>query len=223
MDLEGTLVVVSAMVLFFGSVWVLLAAVFGVRMGYLVAATGFFSFFLLLALLWTIGAPGTNRFLGPKGDLPAWKAVAAGDDLVSSTYPVVDRYPGGPWKPADNAASTEIEGAFAEFLAEEAAAELKQARVEGEVTAEQFEVTEVRVATVGETRLAAATAFSTTGGRQIEVAGYHDPGSEGLPSFVSLAVAVVGLVIHIPFLDRAERRRKDVLTGGEQAPWRGPA
>jgi hypothetical protein len=223
MDLEGTLVVVSAMVLFFGSVWVLLAAVFGVRMGYLVAATGFFSFFLLLALLWTIGAPGTNRFLGPKGDLPAWKAVAAGDDLVSSTYPVVDRYPGGPWKPADNAASTEIEGAFQEFLAEEAAAELKQAQVEGEVTAEQFEVTEVRVATVGETRLAAATAFSTTGGRQIEVAGYHDPGSEGLPSFVSLAVAVVGLVIHIPFLDRAERRRKDVLTGGEQAPWRGPA
>jgi hypothetical protein len=223
MDLEGSLVVVASLVLFFGSVWVLLAAIFGVRMGYLVAATGFFAFFFLLAVLWTFGAPGTNRFLGPKGDLPAWKAVAAGDDLVSSTYPVVDRYPGGPWKPADNAASTEIEGAFQEFLAEEAAAELKQARVEGEVTAEQFEVTEVRVATVGETRLAAATAFSTTGGRQIEVAGYHDPGSEGLPSFVSLAVAVVGLVIHIPFLDRAERRRKDVLTGGEQAAWRGPA
>jgi hypothetical protein len=71
MDLEGSLVVVAALVLFFGSAWLLLAAVFGVRMGYLVAATGFFSFFLLLAVLWTFGAPGTNRFLGPKGDLPA--------------------------------------------------------------------------------------------------------------------------------------------------------
>jgi hypothetical protein len=223
MDLEGSLVVVSALVLFFGSVWMLLSAVFGVRMGYLVAATGFFSFFLLLSVLWTLGAPGTPRFLGPKGDLPAWQGVAAGDDLVSPTYPVVERYPSAPWKPADSAASTEIEGAFQEFLAEEAAAELKEARVEGEVTPQQFEVTDIRVTKVGERRLAAATAFSTTGGRQIEVAGYHDPGSEGLPSYVALAVAVVGLVVHLPFLDRAERRRKDVLTGGEQAPWRGPA
>jgi hypothetical protein len=99
----------------------------------------------------------------------------------------------------------------------------QQAQVEGEPTAEQFEVTDVRVTTVGETRLAAATAFSTTGGRQVEVAGYFDEGSEALPTYISLAAAGVGLVVHLPFLDRAERRRKDVLTGGEQAPWRGPA
>jgi hypothetical protein len=33
----------------------------------------------------------------------------------------------------------------------------------------------------------------------------------------------VGRADHVPFLDRAERRRKEVLTGGDQAPWRGPA
>jgi hypothetical protein len=223
MDLEGLLVVVSALVLFFGSVWILLAAIFGVRMGYLVAATGFFSFLFLLALLWTVGAPGTPRFLGPKGTLPTWVGVAAGEELTSPNFPVIERYPGEPWKPAEPNAQEEISGAFGEFLAEEATLELQQAQVEGEATAEQFEFTDVRVTTVGETRLAAATAFSSTGGRQVEVAGYFDEGSEPIPSYVSLLIAIVGLVVHLPFLDRAERRRKDVLTGGEQAPWRGPA
>lgn len=223
MDIEGTLVIVASLVLFFGSIWMLLSAVFGVRMGYLVAATGFFGFFFLLALLWAFGAPGTNPFLGPKGTLPTWVGVAAGDELTSPDYPVVERYPGPPWKPAQGAQVEEISGAFQEFLAEEATAELQAEQVEGEATAEQFELTDVRVTTVGETKLAAASAFSTTGGRQVEVAGYFDPGSESLPSYISLAVAVLGLVVHLPFLDRAERRRKDVLTGGEQAPWRGPA
>jgi hypothetical protein len=223
MDVEGTLVVVASMVLFFGTVWMLLAAIFGVRMGYLVAATGFFGFFFLLAVLWAFGAPGTNPFLGPKGTLPTWVGVAAGDQVVAPDLPVVERYPAGPWEPARDAEADEIAGAFQEFLAEEATEELRQAGIEGEPAAEQFEVTGIRTTTAGETRLAAATAFSTTGGREVEVAGYFDPGTESLPSYISLVVAVVGLVVHLPFLDRAERRRKDVLTGGEQAPWRGPA
>jgi hypothetical protein len=225
-NIEGALVVVTSIILFPGSVFLLLSAIFGVRMGYLVAATGFFAFFIILAALWSFGAPGTLPFLGPKGDLPAWKPLAAAEDLTSPTFPVIDEYPGGPWQPPGKRTTGQVEPAttaIQEFLAEEAQAELRQAGVEGELAPEDFQVTEVMFTQVGETKLAGATAFASTGGRTVEVVAHLDPGNLAIPSYVALGVAVVGFLVHLPFLDRAERRRKDVLTGGEQAPWRGPA
>jgi hypothetical protein len=35
--------------------------------------------------------------------------------------------------------------------------------------------------------------------------------------------SALGLAIHIPLLDRAERTRKQILTGGTPPPWYGPA
>jgi hypothetical protein len=35
--------------------------------------------------------------------------------------------------------------------------------------------------------------------------------------------SVVGLAAHVPLLDRAERKRKQILTGGTAPPWYGPA
>ena len=35
--------------------------------------------------------------------------------------------------------------------------------------------------------------------------------------------SVVGLALHVPLLDRAEKKRKDILTGGTAPPWYGPA
>ena len=58
-NIEGVLVVVSGLVIFGGSVFLLLSAIFGLRMGYLLAATGFFAFMLILSALWVFGAPGT--------------------------------------------------------------------------------------------------------------------------------------------------------------------
>ena len=226
-NIEGTLVVVIAMILFAGSTYLLLSAVFGLRMAYLVAATGFFGFMLILAALWAFGAPGTPAFLGPKGDLPTWTPLAAGTDLRSPTFPVVDEFPDGDWAPPDEAGkATEVEAvtqAIQEFVAEEANAELAAAQIEGEVTSANIQVEEIHFARVGETDLVAATAFPTTGGREVEVVAYLDPGNLSMPSYIALGIAVVGFAVHVPFLDRAERRRKDVLTGGEQPPFLGPA
>src|SRR5687768_14468205 len=119
-------VLIAAMVLFPGTVWLLTGAIFGNRMGYLISATSFFAFMIILSSLWTFGAPETPRYLGPKGDLPAWVTVAAGQQLESQTFPVVEQYPDGPWKPAE-ADDPEFEAAtlaFQAFLAEEATAEL---------------------------------------------------------------------------------------------------
>lgn len=229
---EGMAAFIASIVLFAGSVYLLLAAIFGLRMGYLVAATGFFGFWVLLALLWAFGARdpflgiGTPPYLGPKGDLPSWVAVGSAVDVRSPNYPVVDRYPAAPWRPAGGAETSEIEPvtlAFQEHLAEEAAAELRQRGVTGEITPEDFEITNIRFADADDTMLAAGTAFSRTGGLQVEVVALRDEGNEPLPSFLALGLGIIGLAIHLPLLDRAERRRKDVLTGGDQPPWRGPA
>ncbi len=58
-DWCGAAVVVAAMILFPGTVWLITSAVFGNRMGYLIAATGFFAFMVILSALWVFGAPGT--------------------------------------------------------------------------------------------------------------------------------------------------------------------
>jgi hypothetical protein len=225
--IEGILVVVAAFVLFGGAVLLLTSAVMGVRMGYLVSATSMFGFMIILTALWSFGAPGTPPFLGPKGDLPEWFGLGAGMSLSSPTYPVIERYPGEPWRePGDAGLTAEVEPAtlaLQAFLAEEASAEVRDAGIEGEVAAEQFEITELRFTTVDDTPLVAARAFANTGGPEVTVVGYKDPGNESVPSYLFLAGSVVGFLIHLPFLDRAERKRKEVLTGGEQPPWRGPA
>ncbi len=222
---EGVLVVISALVLFVGSLYVLISAVFGSRMGYLMTATGFFAFMIILTAIWSFGAPGTPRFLGPKGDLPAWKGLAAAATLESSEIPVA-KYPGGPWKEPSGALQAEADPAalaFADFLAEEANLELKERKMPGEVAGSEFEVTDVRFATVDDRMVAVGRGVAVGGGPSVLVAGYKDPGSEGFPSYLFLVVSVLGFAAHLPFLDIAEKRRKAVLTGGEQPPFLGPA
>ena len=223
--LMGILATIAAFVLFCGTIYVLVAAVFGNRMGYLVTATSFFAFMLILSALWVFGAPGTTRYLGPKGTLPTWIAVAQGQRLQSETVPI-EQYPAGPWKEPSKAQRAEVEPAslaFQEFLATEAGGELRSAGLEGELEPDDFVIEDVRFTEVEGRQVAAATAFAEGGGPQVTVVGYKDPGNEPLPSYLFLIGSIIGFAAHLPFLDRAERRRKEVLTGGEQPAWRGPA
>lgn len=224
--IEGTAAVLMSFVLFGGSVWLLLAAIFGVRMGYLVAATGMFAFMIVLSALWTFGAPGTPAFLGPKGDLPAWIAAGAGTSLRSEDFPVIQKYPGKPWRDPGAELSAEVEGAtvpIQEFLATRASGQLRRAGIEGEVTPEDFEVTDLKFTESDGTLLGAARVFATAGGPEITVVAFKSKGDEPLPSYLFLGGSIIGFAAHLPFLDRAERKRKEILTGGDQAPWRGPA
>lgn len=227
-NIEGALVVIMALVLFCGSVYLLLSAIFGPRMGYLIAATGLFAFMIILSAIWAFGAPGTPKYLGPKGKLPAWVAVGAGTTLRSSTHPQIENYPAAPWEGPGNDAtlSEEVEPAtlaFQDFLAEEANRELRQARLPGEVAPADFQITNVRFSEVDGRLLAAAQAFASGGGPEVVVFGFKHEGDEATPSYAALIGSILGFAVHLPFLDRAERKRKDILTGGEQAPWRGPA
>ncbi len=225
--LEGWAATISSMVLFVGSVYLLVSAIFGLRMGYLVTATGFFAFMLILSALWTFGAPGTPRYLGPKGDLPHWVGVGAGFELASPTYPVIEQYPGGPWREADTPArEAEVEPAseaLAVLVAETATAQLEEEGAAGELEAGDFVVEDVRFTEVEDTELAAGRVFLAAGGPEIVAFGYLDRGNEPMPSWAFLIGSLIGFAVHLPLPDRAERRRKAILTGGDQAPWRGPA
>jgi hypothetical protein len=223
---EGALTVVAAMVLFVGSVFVLLSAISGARMGYLVTATAFFGFMVILSLIWVLGVPGsTPPFRGPRGEPPAWVVMAQGPTLSSEEVPV-QQYPRGPWREPGTALTAEVEPAtlaFQEFLAAQANRQLSQEGIQDRVEPDVFQIEDLRFTSVDGTEYAIGRAFATSGGPEVLVVAHKDPGFVALPSFLFLGVSLLGLLAHLPLLDIAERRRKEILTGGEQKPWLGPA
>ncbi len=96
--IKGGLTTIMAFILFVGSPLLLLSAVFGRRMGYLVLAVAFFGWMIILSAIWTFGfysqGPSTPVDLGPRGAEPAWVVEAAGTE-PEATYPVFDQYPDG--------------------------------------------------------------------------------------------------------------------------------
>ena len=73
----GVLVVVAAVVLFLGSIYVLLGTNVGARLGFLIAFTGLAGFMMLLSLLWCTTASPLNTL---KGRIPQWKV----QEVISS-------------------------------------------------------------------------------------------------------------------------------------------
>ena len=247
----GYMTVAMAFILFVGSIYLILAAVFGIRMGYLVVAVAFFGWMMIFSGLWITGywisqGPTTKKDLGPRGTEPQWHSIAVGVKVASPRYPVVSKYPGKPWsspaKPDDprQASVGTVTSAVQEFLAEQANAQLVKAGKEKAsqaisnlggtalspnalVQPTDFTVTDVAFTTAGHTSLAAAHAVYANGGPRLTVLSYHDPGDVPVYSWAFFAVSTLGFLIHLPFLDRAERRRKAVLTGGRQPQWLGPA
>jgi hypothetical protein len=90
---------------------------------------------------------------------------------------------------------------------------------------EDFVVQDVKFATAadGTTSLAAARAFYQSGGPVYTIVMDFEVGNVSIYSYIFLAVSIIGLLVHLPFLDRVERKRKDILTGGTAPVWRGPA
>ncbi len=224
---KGVAVIVTAMVLFVGSVYMLLAAYFGLRMGYLVLAVSFFGWMIILSVLWTFGAPGTPKNLGPRGTEAHWKVFAAGTGVVASPdHPQTSLYPGGPWHPPDKVSQPSVDTvktAMQDYLADRAAEQLGEQDAEAAPSPTAFDVQDMRFATSGDTHLVGAHAFFSQGGPEVTVFAYHDPGNVPVYSVAFLAASLIGFAVHLPLLDRAERKRREILTGGTAPPWYGPA
>lgn len=231
---KGGLAVMMGFVLFIGSVLLLVSAVFGRRMGYLVVAVAFFTWMIILSSLWALGlfsqGPGTKANLGPRGKEPGWVTLQAGISASEPAYPEFKSYPeGAAWRePGTNsqdAASVQsLQSALQKFLADTANEKAGlEPLAQGAFQTTDFTVQNIRFGTHGGVSLAAAQGFYNGGGPAITLFARHDSGSVPHYSWAFLIGSIIGLAIHLPFLDRAERKRKHILTGGEAPPWYGPA
>ncbi|MDQ3958174.1 MAG: hypothetical protein M3273_07625 [Actinomycetota bacterium] len=126
---EGIAATVSAILVFCGSVWLLLTLVLGPRLAYFVTASVTLGFVLLMGVVWSFGTP-----LGPTGQLPSWSGIGTGETAADVGFgPAADYPDGGGWFEADPedtaqaALVAEVEGEATDVL--EAAIE------KGEVTA----------------------------------------------------------------------------------------
>jgi hypothetical protein len=200
----------------------------------------FFGWMIILSALWTFGAPGTLRNLGPRGYEAHWQVFAAGTGAVQSpTYPQTAKYPARPWHQPDAVSLPSVDtlkSVMQKYLAGLATTQLEK---QGKTVCSPdviptpncyvldpatFTVDDVEFANANpSTHLAAAHGFFGQGGAEITMFAYFDKGNVPKYSIGFLGASIFGFVIHLPFLDRAERRRKEILTGGTAPPWFGPA
>jgi hypothetical protein len=226
---KGLLIVVIAFLLLPGSVYMLLAANFGALKGYLIAATAFFGFMVMLSAIWTFGLPGTPALTGPKGVEPTFKFFTI-DDPAADTYDVVRTFQGEAGDGWQAAPEGQVEAGSAQ---ETLKADLDTARQQavGELIEEtnrgikdssrELDVTNLDAEVFSTTQdgtVVAAVVISPKDppeGSGLErpdfapktVFAYRDPGTPYLPSILFLAGSSVLFVVHMLLLGWAERRR----------------
>lgn len=90
---EGVAAVVSAVIVFCGSVWLLLSMVLGPRLAYFITASVTLGFLLIMGVVWSLSP------LGPVGETPEWKPLAIGVEGEQLDAGPADGYPdGGGWR-----------------------------------------------------------------------------------------------------------------------------
>jgi hypothetical protein len=233
---KGAGVAFAGILLFIGSVYVLLAAIFGRWMGYVMLMVAFSGWMIIQSSLWLFGfwsqGVETPTNLGPRGAEPAWQVLTAALDAESDRFSQFGSYPGPPWQSPDIDSETQaadiqsVTSVATSFLATATNEELGRDPFGAEaVTSTQFTVDSISFATAEDNRtpLSVVVAHFTGGGPMTTLSMYYDTGSIPRYSYMFLGGSALLLLIHLPLLDRAEKKRKAFLTGGSAPAWYGPA
>jgi hypothetical protein len=229
---KGILVVVTAFVLLPGSVYMLLASNFGALKGYLIAATAFFGFLILLSATWLFGLPGTTPLTGPKGTQPTFKFFTL-DDPAASRYDSVRNFrgaAGGGWQEAPAAAAGEQGGGGAQEtlradldVARQTAVStlIKETNKDNKDSSKDLDATnldakafytiqdgtEVAAIVISPKNPPADSGLERPSFAPKTTFAYRDPGAPGRPSLLFLVGALVLFVVHMLALGLVERRR----------------
>jgi len=165
--IEGVAAVVSGIIVFCGSIWLLLTMVLGARLAYFVTASVTLAFVVMMGVVWSINP------LGPVGALPGWEETGVSEDVSELEGPNASSYPDAPWQEFDE--EDEAEQALASEL-ESAAGEALGAAIEsGDV--ESFEDPTQAVVTEGSARVFEADGVRY-GAVQLEPAPEAEPAEE---------------------------------------------
>src|SRR5687767_12067581 len=92
----GIAAFISAVIIFCGSVWLLLAVIMGPKLAYFVSASVTLGFLLIMGAVWSYGTP-----LGPVGVMPSWNGVDAAASGESLDFGPASSYPESPWAATD--------------------------------------------------------------------------------------------------------------------------
>jgi hypothetical protein len=223
--ITGVAAVMSGILVFCGSIWMLLTIVMGGRLAYFVTATITLSFLLIMGLVWSFAQQATP--LGPVGQLPEFheEAIGQGGDV---DFAEAGAYPNQPWRvpneddQAELSRAAEAEGAATDAL-ETAIADGK-IDVFGSIDEAQVVSESSRLLTRNGTEYAAvllgpvqagAGAETTEPGEinpnakdSVLVVLSFDPGNPlGRARLITLGVLVL-LGAHLFGLSRAERRAR---------------
>jgi hypothetical protein len=226
---KGLLVVLTGFVFLPGSVFMLLSSNFGALKGYLIAATAFFGFLVMLSAVWLFGIPGTTPLTGPKGTQPSFNFFTI-NDPQASTYDSVRDFQGGAGGGWQAAPSGEVEAGSPQEtlkadldvarqtavgdLIEEKNKDVTDSSKELDVTnldAKAYytiqDGTEVAAIVISPKNPPAGSGLRRPDFSPVTTFAYRDPGNPRLPSILFLAGALVLFVVHMLLLGLAERRR----------------
>lgn len=134
--LTGMSAFVSAMLIFVGSAFLLLALILGARLAYFITASITLAFTLIMGVVWSINP------LGPLGDQPEWVPIDAQTDASALDFDAAGDYPGDPWaKPATEDAlqitqASELESDATKYVTDQ----ITEGAIEGFDTPPQFTV-----------------------------------------------------------------------------------
>lgn len=231
------LAVPIGIVIFIGSVYMLLRANLGTKRGYLVMSTALWGFMVIYALFWTFGAPGTPPTTGPQNlpgqpadaYLPVWVPFAEDSNVAAKPEyaGVVSSYPQGFGPVAEDFAEIAQEGAdeilnlFSTLAPPPIAATWEPVEILQATATNGYPVIAV---TYQETYQASPTGELPAGeigtvnpdGKTYTAFAFFDAGSPLFPSLIVVALSLLLFAVHAWWLDRDEQRERREL--GESAP-----
>jgi hypothetical protein len=208
----GYAAAIAAIIIFCGSVGLLLAMVLGGRLAYFISASVTLAFLLIMGVVWGFTNPASP--LGPVGELPSWNEEAIGPDVSEFGYPEGDWRVPNEDDDNDTLLKGGIEGDAADYLEKEIEAndafgygDISEAVVNSDAT----RLIEQDGTTYG------GTVFEPIEGVEAEtvtvIMSYDEGNPLSMGRYVTLGTLVL-LVLHLIGLSRAERRAKN-LPGAE--------
>jgi hypothetical protein len=209
----GIAVTLAGIIVFIGSIFLLLALVMGGRLAYFVTASVTLAILVILGVVWSINP------LGPVGQLPAWEPQAAADTPEQINFGPMSSYPNGPWVTPNKNDAAQV--ALASAMQGVATAALQSGITSGKV--KNFPTTSLAVVDGTKTRLLlqgskqyGAVTYGSTSGKPTSAVAlfYYNPGDPlGPPRKITLGLFIV-FALHLFGMNRVERKAKTAGNGG---------